>query len=202
MGPLPCRGLSRCAVCHRQHAAVPARPCSELAVPPPAPAAPPRPCRAPPLPATCSRGGTASAPAQPDSFPAGCVPMSPGSPGPLGVLQQLPGLAHITSRLLQDGVHAGQAVHPCLDLLSQAVDLGRRGGERQLQHPAGHHLDALGVGSLLCGWEPSVLPLTAPRDRGDGWTEGWWRSGVSHREGMWGRAWDQGMAIGGMGWSG
>lgn len=55
----------------------------------------------------------------------GCVPMSPDSLGPLGILQQLSSLAHITSCLLQDGIHAGQAAHPCLDLLSQAVDLGR-----------------------------------------------------------------------------
>lgn len=51
--------------------------------------------------------------------------MSLGSPGPLGILQQLPSLMHITSRLLQDGIHTGQAAHPRLDLLGQVVDLVR-----------------------------------------------------------------------------
>lgn len=51
--------------------------------------------------------------------------MSLGSPGPLGILQQLPSLMHITSSLLQDGIHAGQAAHSRLDLLSQALDLVR-----------------------------------------------------------------------------
>lgn len=58
-----------------------------------------------------------------------CVFTSLGSPGPLGILQQLPSLMHVTGCLLQDGIHAGQAVHPCLDLLGQAVDLVRCSGE-------------------------------------------------------------------------
>jgi len=98
----------------------------------------------------------------------GRVPTSPDSLGPLGILQQLPSLAHVASCLLEDGVHTGQAAHPRLDLLGQAVDLGRRGRQRQLQHAAGHHLNALGISALLCRWKPSASPPVPQGGGGSG----------------------------------
>lgn len=74
-----------------------------------------------------------------------------GSPGSLGIQQQLLCLADVVLGPLQDGVHVGEAANPLLDLVSQVSDLERRGRDGELQHAIGHGFNAVWVGSLLWG---------------------------------------------------
>lgn len=70
-------------------------------------------------------------------------------PCPLGIQQQLLGLADVVLSLCQNGINIGEAANTILDFICQVSDLERRSWDGELQNLVCHSLDAIWIRSLL-----------------------------------------------------